>query len=68
MILSLKVNFNKSMWVGDNVAASWLAKAASILNCKMSHILFLYLGLPFGGEYCKIHFLATAPLPPFIAL
>jgi hypothetical protein len=44
------------MWVGVNVTASWLAKAASVLNCKMSHILFLYLGLPIGGESRKIHF------------
>jgi len=60
-IFGLKVNFNKSMLVGVNVATSWLAEATSILNCKYGQIHFLYLGLPIGGDSYRLIFLATVP-------
>lgn len=46
----LKVNFNKSLLVGINIADSWLYEAASILNCKVGKIPFVYLGLSIGGD------------------
>jgi len=46
----LKVNFNKSMLVGINIAESWLNEAASILNCKVGKVPFLYLGLFIGSN------------------
>ena len=39
-ISGLKVNFNKSMLVGVNVAVSWLVEDAFVLNCKIGHIQF----------------------------
>ncbi|GAU27873.1 hypothetical protein TSUD_159670 [Trifolium subterraneum] len=44
----LKVNFNKSLLVGVNIFESWLGEVA--LCCKVGKILFLYLGLPIGGD------------------
>jgi hypothetical protein len=44
------------MLVPVNVAASWLADAAFILNCKIEHIPFLYLGLSIGRDSCKLNF------------
>ncbi|MCI41561.1 cysteine-rich receptor-like protein kinase, partial [Trifolium medium] len=52
----LKVNFNKSMLVGVNIPASWLGEAASALCCKVRKILFLYLGLPIGGDPRRLGF------------
>ncbi|GAU41596.1 hypothetical protein TSUD_196650 [Trifolium subterraneum] len=49
-MLSLKVNFNKSMLVGVNISDSWLGEAASALGCRVGKIPFLYLGLPIGGD------------------
>lgn len=46
----LKVNFNKSLLVGVNIAESWLNEAASVLSCKVGKIPFMYLGLPIGGK------------------
>lgn len=46
----LKVNFHKSLLVGFNIAESWLNKAASILNCKVGKVPFVYLGHPIGGD------------------
>jgi len=39
----LKMNFHKSLLVGTNIGESWLTAAASILNCKVGKIPFLYL-------------------------
>jgi hypothetical protein len=50
LISGLKVNFHKSMLVGVNIAQAWLRDAASMLNCKLSSIPFIYLGLPIGGN------------------
>ncbi|XP_039687924.1 uncharacterized protein [Medicago truncatula] len=52
----LKVNFNKSLLVGVNIGESWLLEAASVLNCKVGKILFLYLGLSIGGDPRKLAF------------
>jgi hypothetical protein len=52
----LKVNFNKSMLVGINIAESWLNEAASILNCKVGKVPFLYLGLSIGGNPRRLAF------------
>jgi len=52
----LKVNFNKSMLVGLNIAESWLNEATSILNCKVGKVPFLYLGLPIGGDPRRLAF------------
>jgi len=52
----LKVNFHKSMLFGVNIHDSWLAEAASVLNCKLGRLPFLYLGLPIGGDPRKLKF------------
>ncbi|GAU35629.1 hypothetical protein TSUD_30470, partial [Trifolium subterraneum] len=52
----LKVNFSKSMLVGVNIFDSWLGEAASALCCKVGKILFLYLGLPIGGDPRRLSF------------
>jgi len=52
----LKVNFHKSMQVGVNVPDSWLVEAASILNCRVGHVPFLYLGLSIGGNPSRLAF------------
>ena len=53
---SLKVNFNKTLLVGINIGDSWLSEAASILNCKVAKIPFLYLGLSIGGDPRRLAF------------
>jgi len=55
-IFGLKVNFNKSMLAGINIAESWLNEAASILNCKVGKVLFLSLGLSMGGNPTQLAF------------
>jgi len=52
----LKVNFSKSLLVGINIGDSWLVEAASLLNCKVGKIPFLYLGLSIGGDPRKLAF------------
>jgi len=52
----LKVNFHKSLLVGVNIGDSWLREAASILNCKVGKISFLYLGLSIGGDPQRLSF------------
>ena len=52
----LKVNFHKSLLVGINIGDSWLIEAASILNCKVGKIPFLYLGLSIGGDPRRLSF------------
>ena len=52
----LKVNFNKSLLVGINIRESWLIEAASLLNCKVGKISFLYLGLSIGGDPRRLVF------------
>ncbi|KEH38210.1 transmembrane protein, putative [Medicago truncatula] len=45
----LKVSFHKSMLVDGNVLNSWLNKDSIVMNSKIGHLLFMYLGLPIGG-------------------
>jgi hypothetical protein len=52
----LKVNFHKSLLVGVNIGDSWLTEAASVLNCKVGKISFMYLGLSIGGDPRKLVF------------
>jgi len=52
----LKVNFNKSLLVGINIGDSWMTEAASLLNCKVGKIPFLYLGLSIGGDPRRLGF------------
>jgi len=52
----LKVNFQKIMLVGVNIHDSWLAEVASVLNCKLGRVSFLYMGLPIGGDPRKLKF------------
>jgi hypothetical protein len=52
----MKVNFNKSLLVGVNVPDSWLNEAASVLNCEVSKVPFLYLGFPIGGDPRRLLF------------
>ena len=52
----LKVNFHKSMLTGINVSESWLSEAARVLHCRVGAFLFLYLGLPIGGDPRKLDF------------
>ena len=52
----VKVNFHKSSLVGVNINASWLSDATSVLGCKVGKIPFLYLGLPIGGNPCRLLF------------
>ena len=44
-LYSLKLNLHKSLLVGVNVNDSWLNEAATVLNCKIEKLLFIYLGL-----------------------
>ena len=46
----LKVHFHKISLAGVNINASWLSEAASVLGCIVGKVLFLYLGLPIGGD------------------
>jgi len=56
MMSGLKVNFQKSLLVGINIADSWLNEAASILDCKVGKVPFLYLGLSIGGDPRRLAF------------
>jgi len=52
----LKVNFLKSQLVGVNVERLWLSEAARVLNCRVSALPFVYLGLPIGGNVRRLCF------------
>lgn len=52
----LKVNFFKSQLVGANVPSSWLAEAALVLNCNVSSLPFVYIGLLIGGNAKRLAF------------
>ena len=52
----LKVNYHKSSLVGVNIPESWLMEAASILNCMIGKVPFVYLGLPIGGDPRRLNF------------
>jgi len=42
--------------VGVNVSRSWLLEAATVLNCKVSTLPIMHLGLPVGGDSHWLHF------------
>jgi hypothetical protein len=50
----LKVNFNKSMLVGVNIANSWLRAEATALHCKVGTLSFLYTGFRVGGDLRRL--------------
>jgi len=52
----LKVNFHKSLLVGINISDSWITEAATVLSCKVGKIMFMYLGLPIGGNSRRLSF------------
>jgi len=52
----LKVNFHKSSLVGVNIKSSWFSEAAFVLGCKVGKIMFLYLGIPIGGDPRRLLF------------
>ncbi|GAU22997.1 hypothetical protein TSUD_98260 [Trifolium subterraneum] len=56
VVSGLRVNFNKSMLVGVNIADSWLIEAASVLGCRVGTMTFMYLGLPIGGDPRRLSF------------
>jgi len=56
IVFGLKVNFRKSLLVGVNMADLWLLEATVVLNCKISQIPFVYLGLPIGRDRGRLMF------------
>ncbi|GAU36717.1 hypothetical protein TSUD_217740 [Trifolium subterraneum] len=44
------------MLVGVNIFESWLQAAATTMRCRVGKILFLYLGLPIGGDQRRLGF------------
>jgi hypothetical protein len=50
MTSGLKVNFWKSSLMGLNVSQDFMIVASSFLNCKVSLIPFVCLGLPVGAN------------------
>jgi len=52
----LNVNFHKNVLVGVNVNMSWLLEAAMVLNCKVSTLPIMYLGLLVGGDSRRLNF------------
>jgi hypothetical protein len=43
------------MSFGVNVAQSWLHEAVVVTSCKHGCIMFVYLGLPIGGDPRKLN-------------
>jgi len=52
----LQVNFHKSELAGVNVNRSWLLEAARMLNCRITSLPIMYLGLPVGGDFRRLNF------------
>ncbi|GKV27293.1 hypothetical protein SLEP1_g36479 [Rubroshorea leprosula] len=50
LMSELRINFHKSSIVVFNVAQRWLNGVASVLRCGVGKILFVYLGMPVGGN------------------
>jgi hypothetical protein len=50
MSSGLKVNYWKSTLMGINVSQDFMMVASTFLNCKISTIPFVYLGLPVGAN------------------
>jgi hypothetical protein len=50
-VSGLKVNFHKSMLTGVNISDSWLATAASVMNCRRGTLPFVYLVYLLAGTF-----------------
>jgi len=42
------------MLTGVNINDSWLTEATSVLRCREGRVLFMYLGLPIGGDAMRL--------------
>jgi hypothetical protein len=56
VMLSLKVNFHKSMLVWVNIPDSWLNAAATAFHCKVGDAPFLCLGIPIDDDLRRLGF------------
>lgn len=54
--LKVKVNFHKSRIGGVGVVNNSLLSFASMLNCSLMQLPFIYLGLPIGGNPRRCRF------------
>lgn len=52
----LKMNFHKSELVRVNGSRSWLHEVALALNCKVTSLPVLYLGLCVCGDARRLNF------------
>lgn len=50
----LKVNYNKSSLVPNNISDDKAMELANVLNCKKEAMPFTYLGLPMGSTRPKV--------------
>jgi hypothetical protein len=55
-MLSLKVNFHKSMLVWVNTPDSWLNAAVTAFRCKVGDAPFLCLGIPIDDDLRRLGF------------
>ena len=46
----LKINYAKSSFGAVGKSEQWCKEAAELLNCKILHIPFTYLGIPIGAN------------------
>ncbi|KHN01947.1 hypothetical protein glysoja_040779, partial [Glycine soja] len=53
LVSSLKINFFKSSLGAIGVENDLLTRFAGMLNCRLMHISFLYLGIPVGAIHRK---------------
>jgi len=56
VVSDLEVNFHKSLLVEINIVDSCLNKVASIMNCKVGKVPFMYLSLSIGGDPRRLAF------------
>lgn len=49
-MLGLKVNFLNSSLIGMNVEEDFMETTAWFLNCKISNVPFIYLGILIGAN------------------
>lgn len=55
-VFGLKVNFHKSLLTRVNVSDSRLQEAVMALSCIVGAFPFVYLGMPIGGDACRLEF------------
>lgn len=53
LVSSLKINFFKSSLRAIGLENDLLTRFAGMLNCRLMHIPFLYLGIPMGAIHRK---------------